>query len=145
MTFFVDANVVLYASASSQWREPCLAVLRAIVRGEADGRTSTAALEEVWYLEWRARAGALPGLTERAYVAFAPLLAVTDETFRRALAIDAPEVSTNDRLHAATCLEHGIEVILSADAGFDAVEGIRRVDPLDQRAVGELLVPARDA
>ncbi len=142
MTFFVDANVVLYAGASSKWREPCLAVLRAVARGDADGRTSTAALEEVWYLERRARARALPGITGRAYAALAPLLAVTDDAFRRALALDAPGVGTNDRLHAATCLEHDIDVILSADAGFDAVEGIRRVDPLDEHGVAELLVRA---
>ncbi len=141
MTFFVDANVVLYSGIPSKWREPCVQVLLAIARGEADGRTSTAALEEVWHVEWRERAGTLPGITQRAYAAFAPLLAVTDEIFARALALDATGVGTNDRLHAATCLHHGIEMIMSADAGFDAVEGIRRVDPLDQEGVGELLQP----
>jgi predicted nucleic acid-binding protein len=118
-------------------------VLRAVAHGDADGRTSTAALEEVWYLESHARAGVAPGLTERAHAVFAPLLAVTDEAFGRALALEAPGVGTNDRLHAATCLEHGIDVILSGDAGFDAVEGIRRVDPLDPldaQGVAELLV-----
>lgn len=139
MTFFVDANVVVYSGIPSKWRESCVQVLGAIAHGDADGRTSTAALEEVWYLEWRARAGALPGLTERAYAAFAPLLPVTDEIFARALALDATSVGTNDRLHAATCLEYSIEVILSADAGFDAVEGVRRVDPLDEASVAELL------
>ena len=139
MTFFVDANIIIYSGTPSEWRESCLQVIRAIARGHADGRTSTAVLEEVWYLEWRARAGALPGLTELAYAAFAPLLAVTDETFARALALDATSVGTNDRLHAATCLENGIEVIVSADAGFDAVEGIRRVNPLDHEGLGELL------
>jgi len=139
VTFFVDANIIIYSGTPSEWRESCLQVIRAIARGHADGRTSTAVLEEVWYLEWRARAGALPGLTELAYAAFAPLLAVTDETFARALALDATSVGTNDRLHAATCLENGIEVIVSADAGFDAVEGIRRVNPLDHEGLGELL------
>ena len=139
MTFFVDANIIIYSGTPSEWRESCLQVIRAIARGHADGRTSTAVLEEVWYLEWRARAGALPGLTELAYAAFAPLLAVTDETFARALALDGPSIGTNDRLHAATCLENGIEVIVSADAGFDAVKGVRRVNPLDHEGLGELL------
>jgi len=139
VTFFVDANIIIYSGTPSEWRESCLQVIRAIARGHADGRASTAVLEEVWHLEWRARAGALPGLTELAYAAFAPLLAVTDEIFARALALDATSVGTNDRLHAATCLENGIEVILSADAGFDAVEGIRRVNPLDHEGLGELL------
>lgn len=140
MTFFVDANVVLYSSIPSEWREPCLRVLRAIARGQADGRTSTAALEEVWHIESSARAAAVPpGVTVRAYAAFTPLLAITDEIFARALTLDANGIGTNDRLHVATCLEHGIEVILSADSDFDAIEGIRRVDPLDGESVGELL------
>ena len=139
MTFFVDANVLVYSGTPSKWREACIGVLRAIARGHADGRTSTAVLEEVWYLEWRGRADALAGLTERAYAALAPLLPVTDEIFARALALDATSIGTNDRLHAATCLENGLEVILSADAGFDAVEGIRRVDPLDEDSVAQLL------
>lgn len=141
MTFFVDANVVLYSGIPSEWRDPCVRILRAIARGEAEGRTSTAALEEVWHIESRRSAGNLSGVTERAYAALAPLLAVTDEIFARALALDANAVGTNDRLHAATCIEHGIDAILSADAGFDAIEEVRRVDPLDEEGVADLLEP----
>lgn len=139
MTFFVDANVVIYSATASERREACLQILQAIARGEADGRTSTAALEEVWYVEWRGRAGSLAGLTQRAHSALAPLLSVTDHTFRLALSLDAPEVGPNDRLHAATCLEHGIEAIITADEHFDSVPGVRRVDPLDREGVAELL------
>lgn len=139
MTFFVDANIVVYSATASERAEPCLEILRAVARGEVDGRTSTAALEEVWYVEWRGRAGPLAGLTERAHAALTPLLPVTDGTFRLALAFEVPEVGPNDRLHAATCLEHGIEVIVTADAHFDGFSGLRRVDPLDREGVAELL------
>ena len=47
MSFFVDANVLVYSAVASEYREPCLEVLEAIARGDADGRTSSAALEEV--------------------------------------------------------------------------------------------------
>ena len=139
MTFFVDANVLLYSAVPSEYREPCREILGAIARGEAAGRTSTAALEEVWYLELSGRAGTLDGLTERAYTLFTPLLPVTDEAFRLALSLEAPALGSNDRLHAGTCLAHGIEVVVSADAGFDRVRGVRRVDPLDTRARRRLL------
>jgi hypothetical protein len=54
LTFFVDANVVAYSRLPSPYRAACLEIL---ARGEADERTSTAALEEVLHLELSGRAG----------------------------------------------------------------------------------------
>ena len=139
MTFFVDANIVVYSAVDSLFRTPCLAVLDAIARGTADGRTSTAVLEEIWHLELSGRAGSLDALAHRAYTLFTPLLAVTDQAVRLALALEAPQLGADDRLHAATCLTHGIDVVLTADQGFDDVAGITRVDPLDSAAVDALL------
>jgi predicted nucleic acid-binding protein len=129
--FFVDANVIVYSAVPSARREACLEVLAAIAAG-AKGRTSTAVLEEVWHLEITGRAGDLDGLTARAYAALGPLLPVSDESFRRALGLDAPALGTNDRVHVGTCLTHGIDVVLSVDRGFDSVAELRRVDPLDE-------------
>ncbi|MFN8159950.1 MAG: type II toxin-antitoxin system VapC family toxin [Solirubrobacterales bacterium] len=143
MTFFVDANVLIYSAVESEYRDPCLEVLDAIAAGEADGRTSTAVLEEVWHIERSGRAGAIEGLTERTYALFTPLLPVTDEAVGHALTVTAPRLGTNDRLHVGTCLAHGIEVLLSADQGFDEVRGIRRVDPLDARGRRRLLTSPR--
>jgi predicted nucleic acid-binding protein len=136
--FFLDANVIVYSAVPSARREACLDVLAAIAAG-AEGRTSTAVLEEVWHLELSGRAGDLDGLTARAYAALGPLLPVSDESFRRALGLDAPELGTNDRVHVATCLTYGIDLVLSADQGFDSVPEIRRVDPLDGPARTALL------
>lgn len=141
MTFFVDANVIVYARVDSDRREACREILDAVARGVAHGRTSTAALEEVWHLELSGKAGTIAGLTQRAYTAFAPLLPVTDEVFRRALALKAPGLGANDRIHAATALANDIDVIVSTDAAFDGVPGLRRVDPLDDRARRRLLRP----
>ena len=138
MRFFVDANVIVYSVVPSVRREACLEVLAAIAAG-AEGRTSTAVLEEVWHLELTGRAGDLDGLTARAYAALGPLLPVSDESFRRALGLDAPALGTNDRLHIATCLTHGIDLVLSADQGFDSVPEVRRIDPLDGPARTALL------
>ena len=139
MTFFLDANVLIYTTAEGRRADACRQILRAVADGEADGRTSTATLEEVWHIERSGRAGPIEGLTERTYTLLAPLLPVTDGAFRRALALEVPSVGTNDRLHAATCFEHGIEAIVTADADFNSLSGIRRVDPLDRPAVRELL------
>ncbi len=132
----------IYGAVDCEYREPCLEVLEAIARGDAEGRTSTAVLEEVWYVELSGRAGALDGLAERAYTLFTPLLAVTDDAVRLALSLGAPKLGPNDRLHVGTCMAHGIDVVFTADRGFEGVRGLRRVDPLDLRARQRLLRPA---
>jgi uncharacterized protein len=140
LTFFVDANVVVYSGVrDSPYREPCLEIMAAITRGEVEGRTSTAVLEEVWHIELSGRVRELDGLTARAYAILGPLLPVTDEAFRRALGLEAPALGANDRVHVATCLMHGIDLVVSADREFDSVPEIRRVDPLDGPARTALL------
>ena len=139
MTFFVDTNMVVYSAGDGERRQPCIEMLRAIGSGQADGRTSTSVIEEVWHLELSGRAGPLSGLTSRSYAVFTPLLPVTDETIQLALSLDAGTLGSNDRIHLAICLMNGIDTIVTADAGFDGLRQIRRVDPLDTRAVASLL------
>ena len=139
MTFLVDANVIVYAAIPSQYRAACVEVLAAIAAGRADGKVSTAVFEEVWHLELSGRVGPINGLAERAYRAFAPLLPITDDIVARALGLDAKRLGSNDRIHVATALANGIDTIVSADSDFDRVRAIRRVDPLDDRAVARLL------
>lgn len=139
MTFFIDANIFVYGASAGRYRSPCLEILRAIASGTADGKTSPAVMEEVWFLELSAKLGDLRGLTSRSYNALTPLLPVTDEIFLAALSLRAPNLGANDRVHAATCLANGISTIVSADSGFDGITGLRRVDPLDERARKSLL------
>jgi predicted nucleic acid-binding protein len=139
LTFFVDANVIVYAATESEYRGPCLRVLEAVATGDADGRTSPAALEEVWYVERSGRAGKLDGLAARAYSIFTPLLTVTDEAFRLALSLRSPRLGPADRLHVGTCRSHGIDVVLSADTAYSGLRGLRRVDPLDATGVRRVL------
>ena len=141
MTFFLDADVLVYAASDSAYAAPCQRVLGAIARGEADGRTSTAVLEEVWHIELSTRLGpdTLQGLTERAYRILTPLLPVTDEVFGVALALADTPIGANDRVHAATCLANGIDTILTAEEAFDSVRRLRRIDPLDEPVLQEIL------
>lgn len=139
MTFFLDANVLVYASTEDPRSAVCNRILAAVAGGEADGRLSVAVLEEVWHLELSSRIGGISGLAERAYDALQPLLAVSDEAFRLALELPATRLGAADRLHAGTCLAHGIETIVSADQDFDELELPRRVDPLDAARLEPLL------
>jgi predicted nucleic acid-binding protein len=141
LTFFVDANVFLYAAVDCEQHDGCVEVLRAIAAG-ADGRTSVAVLEEVWHIERSGRLAGLAGLAGRSHRLFTPLLPVTDEAFAKALAVEAPKLGAADRLHVGTCLVHGIETVVTADRGFDTARDMRRVDPLDADARRILLASA---
>lgn len=141
MTFFVDADAIIYSALEGPGREACLRVLEAVASGKAQGRTSPAVLEEVWHVAQRRYRGRLDGLVESALTIFSPLLPVTEEALRRALALEDSALGPNDRLHLGTCRTEGISVVLSADRAFDHAPGIERVDPLDPKAVERLLSP----
>jgi predicted nucleic acid-binding protein len=100
-------------------------------------------LEEVWHVEVTGRAGPLAGLTQYLYTILTPLIPVTDEAFGLAISLQGGRLGPNDRLHVGTCLTHGIDTIVSADRAFDGVRDVRRVDPLDERAI-RLLLGARN-
>ncbi len=130
-TFFVDANILVYSRSSppSEYRDSCLEILTAIERDEVDAQISTAVLEEVWNLELTDRVGAINGLAADARELFSPVLPITEEIFARALALPHSMIGAKDRVHVATCLEHGIDQIVTADKGFDTVAGMRCIDP----------------
>jgi predicted nucleic acid-binding protein len=139
VTFFVDTNVLVYAAGEGEYREPCLELLRAIAAGQAEGKTSTAVLEEAWHVELSGRAGTLTGLARRSYALFTPLLPVTDETVSFALSLEGGPLGANDRIHVATCIVNGVDAIVTADTGFEGIGGLRRIDPLDRRALSDLV------
>ncbi len=146
MTFFVDANPLVYCGAEDgPATENCLRVLDAIAAGDADGRTSVAALEEAWHVSLSRYGGQLDAVVESALTIFSPLLPVTEAVFQLAMTLDAGSLGANDRLHAAVCMVEGIDTILTGDRGFDGVPGLRRVDPFDADAVERLLSPAGDS
>ncbi len=137
--FLVDANVIVYAVSASELGERCRQILADIAGGEAEGRCSTAVLEEVWHLELSGRIAALEGQTRRAHSLFDPLLTVSHHSFGRALDLESSELGANDRLHVATCIDHQLQAIVSADRGFDRVDEVDRVDPFDRAGFVALL------
>lgn len=139
MHCFLDANVLVYALDDDERGERCRELLAASASGELDAVSSTAALEEVWHLELSGRLPSLAGQTRRAHELLSPLLSVTDAVFARALDLDAGRIGANDRIHAALCIEHALTTIVTADAAFDGVAELRRVDPGDPVGVRRLL------
>lgn len=138
MSFFVDANVVVYAASRSRYKRASLAVLTAIGDG-APGITSVMVLEEVWHLERSRRVPEIQGATDKALAVFERPLPVTGRVLRVAMELDVKGLGTADLIHVATCHESGIPDIVTADRAFDEAPGLRRVDPLDEPALDRLL------
>jgi len=146
---FLDVNVFVYAARDPDAAEPAPPahdLILAVAGERLDAATSTAVLEELWHLELRGRPAGLSGATRAAYRLMTPLLPVTDATVASALEVelelDLDGLGANDRVHVAACLENGIETIVTADSGFEDASGLRRIDPLDARAMRELLPSA---
>ncbi|HYT10467.1 MAG TPA: type II toxin-antitoxin system VapC family toxin [Mycobacteriales bacterium] len=140
---FVDTNVFVYAAADSPYRVGSARVVEALAAGALSATTSTAVIEELWHLELSRRVPGLGGIAEAAFTLMRPVLAVTDEIVAAAFQLDTPDLGANDRVHVATCAVHGIPAVLTADRGFDAAAGIRRIDPADLSAVQALLEDAQ--
>lgn len=142
MSAFLDTNVLVYANtaADAALGERCGAILeRASVRGSGF-TTSTLVIEELLHLELSGRIPGLAGAAVDACDLLSPLLAVDEEVVRHALTLGVPAaVGAADRMHVAACALNEIGTIVSADQALDGIRGLRRVDPLDGRAVARLL------
>jgi len=140
LSFFVDTNVLVYAVEEGPYGPDCMAILAAVAAGRADGLCSVSVLEELWHLESRGRVPALAGQTRNARAVFGSLLPIDEATFDLAMSLQAPaQLGTNDRIHAACCMQNSIPYIVTADAAFSEIRGLERVDPGDAAAVSALI------
>lgn len=135
MSVFVDTALIMYAGgAPHRLREPSRRLLSAAVEGRLDAVTSVEVIQEIHHrftaIDDRARGVAM---AESSLDLFAPVLPITDAVMRRMTEMIAehPSLSARDLVHAATCLESRIDVIVSPDRGFDGIDGLARVDPAD--------------
>jgi predicted nucleic acid-binding protein len=128
---FVDSNVPMYLvgaphphkADSQRLLERCVAEQERLV-------TDAEVLQEILH-----RYAAI-ARRDAIAPAFEALLSVVDEVFPIELAdverardvlLAAAQLSARDALHAAVMRRHGVEAILTFDAGFDVVPGIRRL------------------
>jgi hypothetical protein len=135
LTAFVDTAVLMYAAGGQHpLRAPSQRVLERVEAGQLDAVISVEVVQEIVhrYLAIRRPDLAVTGATA-AMDLFAPVLPLTHSVMRRipALARDYPMLAARDLVHVATCQHEGIAEIISPDRGFDAVAGLRRIDPAD--------------
>lgn len=128
---FVEPSVLLLAIGEEHpLREPCRRVLSAAARGEVRLHMSVEGGQE--FLFHRLRRATL----EEALADFDDIDKVVVwhpfdvDVLRRARELVATgRVRGRHAVHAATALLHGFDELISCDADFDGVPGLRRVDP----------------
>jgi predicted nucleic acid-binding protein len=138
VSVFVDTAVIMYAGGRDhRLREPCTSLLRAIVAGEIEGATSAEVVQEILHRFTASGARAIgAAMAEATLDIFAPVLPITEGVMRRmpALVLEYPAMAARDLVHVATCREAGIDLIVSPDRGFDTIDGLARIDPVDAPA-----------
>jgi predicted nucleic acid-binding protein len=115
-------------------REPCLQILELVERYPSAFRTDAEVLQELLHRyrtssELPAELAILSRFAALMDGRIEPLLA-EDVLRAAALAPDYPRLSARDLVHLALMERLGVERMASADAGFDGIPWLARLDPL---------------
>jgi predicted nucleic acid-binding protein len=132
---FLDANVVLYAAgAPHPHRDSSAGLILRAGRGEVRLAANAEMLQEVLHV-WsrrglRREGAALVRRTMGLCVATYPVTG-GDVDEACSLVESIRGLSVRDAIHAAVMTRHGLREIVSFDADFDLVPGLRRVTPAE--------------
>ena len=131
---FLDANVPIYAAGRPhRLKEPSSQVLMLAAQSPASFVTDAEVLQELLH---RYLALRLWAQGKEVFHCFAELMRERVEPVQGAdveqaarLADEYPELGARDLLHAAVMRRLGVRRLVSADAGFDRLSGLERLDP----------------
>jgi len=131
----IDTNVVIYAMGSQHpYKDICRRALSLVFEQKVEANIDVETLQEIaHFYHRRNRLDFGLSLFDRLLLLFPSPLPITHElaVVMRELLARYPHLQARDAIHAAVVLQHGLEGIISADRGFDAVPEISRFDPKD--------------
>lgn len=136
LSVFLDVNVPMYAAGSDHaLKEPCKWIMEAIVEGRINAVIDTEIIQEILYRYGAIRRRELGARLAEDVLAIVPTVySVTPEDARESIELfkrhNTSDISPRGCLHAAVMLNRGIESIISVDEDFNAMEGVKRIDPL---------------
>jgi hypothetical protein len=140
MTVFLDTTIIMYAAGREHpLRANCVHILDRVRTGDLDAVISAEVVQEIVH-RYLSREEPETGreMAAHALDMFAPVIPVTHAAMRRV--VDLLEryrtVRARDLVHVATCLEEGIDTIVSPDRHFDDIREITRIAPDDAAALG---------
>lgn len=131
---FIDANVPIYAAGRPHpLKEPCGRILLMAVQHPDAFVTDAEVLQELLhrYLairSWPQGRTVLNGFAALMEGRVEPIHAA-DVVAAGVLAQSHGGLIARDLVHAAVMLRLGVERVVSADAGFDRLPGVQRLDP----------------
>jgi predicted nucleic acid-binding protein len=133
----------MYAGgATHELRDPCRAILTAVAQGRLPAVTSAEVLQEIVHRYVAIKRPEIAAAMARSTLdLFGTVLSVTREVVSRVpgLVERYPALGARDLVHVATCIEYGVEAIITPDRAFDVVSELQRVDPSDVAAVARHL------
>ena len=143
---FIDANAPIYAAGRAHpLKEPCAQILLLAAEHPQAFVTDAEVLQELLH---RYLALRLWPQGREAFWRFSELMAdrvepvqIADVEGAATLADSHQQLSSRDLLHAAVMQRLGLRQIISADAGFDTLPGIERLDPADLARWRESVLP----
>ena len=134
----LDANVFVYAfGADHEYRHACRKILRMIRAGTLAATVNVEAFQEILhYFHYTRRDDLGRRVLTRMVQAFPQAIVVTpSDMLSAAILLDRyPHLQARDSVHLATIYAHNLEGIISADRGFDIIEGLKRFDPKELAA-----------
>lgn len=131
----VDSNILMYAAgADHPNKRPSIEFLNRVAMADVDAAIDAEVLQEILH-RYRAIRRWIDGrqVYDLARQIFTVVLPISAQILDRARAfLDAHgSLVARDALHAAVVEHHGLEAICSFDSDFDAVTGLRRLEPQD--------------
>ena len=133
---FIDANVPIYAAGREHpYREPCIRVLAAVNDNPEAFVTDAEVFQEIMhpYLRtqrWDAGQVVVESFAAMMHGRVSPVT-IDDVLTAGQLAREQQGLSSRDFLHLAVMRRLGVTHIVTADADFDRMPGIIRLDPAD--------------
>lgn len=131
----LDVNVPMYAAGQAHaYKEACVWVMREVAEGRLAAAIDTEMIQEILdrygaLRQWRIAVAMARDLLNLILVVYPVLLAdarLAVELFEQY----APQgVKARDLLRVALMQNNGLTTIISTDAHFDRIAGIRRLDP----------------
>lgn len=128
---FVDSNIPMYVAGKEHpHKAPAQRLLEQARGGGVEICTSTEVLQEILHRYFGLHRPDLARAVYELFVEICPtVLPVTlaDTDRAKDLLSGAERISVRDAIHAAVMLNNGIQNVATFDAGFDRIDGIRRV------------------
>lgn len=130
---FVDSNIFMYAAGEEHAHKiRSVRFLHRAAAGEIEACTSVEVLREILHRyrhigRWD-RGKTVYLLAKKIVPHILPLTSdILDDAYR--LMEKYPSIYARDGVHAASCLAHGVQSIVSFDRDFDLIGQIRRIEP----------------